>query len=151
MTQRITPAYIPEHNVIAERANRTIMEMVRCMLFYSGSGKEFWGFAVLTAVHIVNRLPSSSRENKTLFESWFGHPPSIGHLRVFGCIAYRHIPSANRRKVDPRGQRCRIIGYKEERGSRVYRVYNESRKQVLITRDIVFDETTIMKNTSQAG
>jgi len=43
-----------------------------------------------------------------------------------------------------------MIGYKEECGSRVYRVYNETTKQVLITRDVVFDETTIMKHTSQA-
>jgi len=63
ITQRISPAYTPGHNGTTERANRTIMEMVRCMLFYSGLGKEFWGFAVLTAVHIINRLPPSWREN----------------------------------------------------------------------------------------
>jgi len=35
-----------------------------------------------------------------------------------------------------------MIGYREESGSRVYRVYDEDTKQVLLTRDIVFDETT---------
>jgi len=140
ITQRITPPYTPEHNGIAERANRTIMDMVRCMMFDSGLGKEFWGFAALTAVHIINRLPSSSHEYKTPFEKWFGSPPSIGHLRVFGCIAYRQVPTATRRKLDPRAQKCRLIGYKEESGSRIYRVYDLDTKQVLITRDIVFDE-----------
>jgi len=106
ITQRMTTPYTPEHNGIAERANRTIMDMVRCMLFGSGLGKEFWGFAALTAVHIINRLPSNAHENKTPFEIWFGSQPSIAHLRVFGCIAYRHIPSQTRRKVDPKGQRC---------------------------------------------
>jgi len=141
ITQRITPSYTPEHNGVAERANRTIMDMVRCMLFDSGFGKEFWGFAALTAVHIINRLPSSAHENKTPFEIWFGSQPSIAHLRVFGCIAYRHIPSQTRRKLDPKGQKCRMIGYREESGSRVYRVYDENTKQVLLTRDVVFDET----------
>jgi len=147
--QRITPAYTLEHNRIAERANRTIMEMVRCMIFDSALGKEFWGFAALTAVHIINRLPSSAHEGKTPFERWFGVPPSIGHLRVFGCIAYRHIPSAVRRKLDPKGRKCRMIGYKEESGSRVYRVYDETTKQVLVTRDVVFDETTTIKVLQQ--
>jgi len=147
--QRITPAYTPEHNGIAERANRTIMEMVRCMLFDSRMGKEFWGFAALTAVHIINRLPSSAHEGKTRFEMWFGVPPSIGHLRVFGCLAYRHIPSAGRRKLDPKAQKCRMIGYKEESGSCIYRVYDATSKQVLITRDVVFDETTTIKTTTQ--
>lgn len=112
ITQQITPAYTPEHNGIAERAKRTIMEMVRCMLFESGLGKEFWGFGALTGVHIMNRLPTSARGEKTPFERWFGYAPSIGHLRVFGCIAYRHVPAPNWRKLDPRGQRCRMIGHK---------------------------------------
>jgi len=141
ITQHITPPYTPEHNGIAERANRTIMDMVRCMIFESGLGKEFWGFAALTAVHIINRLPSSAHENRTPFEKWFGSAPSIEHLRVFGCTAYRHVPAQTRRKLDPRAQRCRMIGYQEESGSRVYRVYDPATKQVLTTRDVVFDET----------
>jgi len=36
ITQHITPPYTPEHNGIAERANRSIMDMVRCMIFESG-------------------------------------------------------------------------------------------------------------------
>ena len=100
ITQHITPPYTPEHNGIAERANRTIMEMVRCMLFDARMGKEFWGHAALTAVHIINRLPSSAHDYKTPYEIWFGSQPAIGHLRIFGCTVYRHIPNANRRKLD---------------------------------------------------
>ena len=140
ITQRITPPYTPGHNGIAERANRTIMEMVRCMLFDAKMGPEFWGYSALTAVHIVNRLPGSTHNNETPFKLWFGVPPSISHLRIFGCTAYRHIPAANRSKLDPRAQKCQLIGYTEESGSRVYRVYDEGTQQVLVTRDVVFEE-----------
>jgi len=140
ITQRITPPYTPEHNGIAERANRTIMEMVRCMLFDSGLGQEFWGYAALTAIHIINRLPGSTHNNRTPFELRFGSPPSISHLRVFGCTVYRQIPAANRNKLDRRAQKCRLIGYTEESGSRVYRVYNEGPKQVSVRRDVVLEE-----------
>jgi transposase InsO family protein len=122
ITQQITPPYTPEHNGIAERANRTIMEIVRCLLFNSGMGKEFWGYAALTAVHIINRLPSSAHDQKTPFELWYGSRPSIGHLRIFGCKAYHHIPAATRTKLDPRAKECRLIGYAEDSGSRVYRL-----------------------------
>ena len=104
VTQQITPPYTPEHNGIAERANRTIMEMVRCMIYDTRFGQEFWGFAALTAVHIINRLPSSAHNNKTPFEIWFGKPPSLAHLRVFGCTAYRHTPAQTRRKLDQIGR-----------------------------------------------
>jgi len=102
--QQITPPYTPEHNGIAEQANRTIMDMVRYMILESALGKEFWGFAALTAVHIINRLPSGAHENRTPCEKWFRTTPSIGHLTVFGCTAYRHVPTQTRRKLEARAQ-----------------------------------------------
>jgi len=116
------------------------MEMVRCLLFDARLEQRFWGYAALTAVHIINRLPGSTHSNKTPFEIWFGVQPSLSHIRVFGCRAYRHIPAQNHRKLDRRGQKCQFIGYEENRGSRVYRVYDKKTGQVLVTRDVVFDE-----------
>ena len=139
---RMTPPYTPEHNGIAEWANRTIMEMVRCMLLDARLGQEFWGYAALAAVHIINRLPSSAHNNQTRFEIWFGVLSSISHLRVFGCTTYRHIPGPTRRKLDRRATKCRLVGYAEDSGSRVYRVYDEEAKQVFTTRDVVFNEET---------
>jgi len=140
ITQKIGPPDTPEHNGRAERANSTIMEMVRCMLFDARLEQRFWGYAALTAVHIINRLPGSTNSNKTPFEIWFGVQPSLSHLGVFGCTAYRHIPAQNHRKLDRRGQKCQLIGYEENSGSRVYRVYDKKTGQVLVTRDVVFDE-----------
>jgi len=141
ITHHITPPYTPGHNGIAERANQTIMDMVRCMLFDAGLGKEFWGHVALTTVHIINRIPSSAHNYKTLYEIWFGSQPPIGHLRIFGGTVYGHIPSANRRKLDQRAQKCRMIGYVEDSGSRVYRLYDAATRQVLVSRDEIFDET----------
>jgi hypothetical protein len=31
-------------------------------------------------------------QNTTPFEEWFGFPPTLSHLKVFGCIAYSPIP-----------------------------------------------------------
>jgi len=111
ITHWMTPPYTPEHNGIAERANRTITEMVRCMLFDAGLRREFWGYAALTAVHIINRLPGTTHNNKSPFEIWFGVQPSISHLRVFGGTAYRHVPAPTQRKLDRRARKCRLVGY----------------------------------------
>ncbi|CAA0832257.1 Uncharacterized mitochondrial protein AtMg00710, partial [Striga hermonthica] len=48
----------PQHNDVAERINRTIMEKVRCMLRMAKLPKPFWGEAVLTACYLINRSPS---------------------------------------------------------------------------------------------
>ena len=98
ITQRMTTPYTPEHNGIAQRANCTIMNMVRCMLLDSGMGKEFWGFAALTAVHIINRLASTSNEDKTPFEKWFGKPrqsATYGSMVAWPIGIYPHRPERN--------------------------------------------------------
>ena len=48
---------IPQHNGVAERMNRTILEKVRSMLKTANLAKEFWGAAVTTACYLINRTP----------------------------------------------------------------------------------------------
>jgi hypothetical protein len=60
----ITP-YIPQRNDIAERKNRTILDMVRSMIKIKKISKEFWVEAVQCAVYIQNRCPYIFLNNKT--------------------------------------------------------------------------------------
>ena len=57
-----TPPYMPQHNGVAERRNRTLLDMVRSMMSKAGLPKSFWGYALETAVYILNRVPSKSVE-----------------------------------------------------------------------------------------
>ena len=85
IVKHTTPPYTPAQNGMAERANRTIMESERCMLADAQLGNAFWGYAVLAATHILNRMPSRAHEGRSPIEVWTGAKPSIAHLRVFGC------------------------------------------------------------------
>jgi len=51
---------MPQHNGVAERKNRIIMDMVRYMLKAKKAPKEFWAKAVSTVVYILNRCPTKS-------------------------------------------------------------------------------------------
>ena len=93
----VSPPYTPSQNGLAERMNRTIIEYARCILEDSHLGKEFWGYAVLTAAHSHNRLPSRSHSNISPLEHWTGKQPEIGHLRVFGATACVHVPGEKSR------------------------------------------------------
>ena len=53
----ITALYSLASNGVEERKNRTIIELTNSMLIESGAPLYFWGQAILTACHILNRMP----------------------------------------------------------------------------------------------
>nr|GEW81578.1 hypothetical protein [Tanacetum cinerariifolium] len=44
----------------------------------------FWGYALETASHILNLVPTK-KVSKTPFEMWKGERPSLGHIKIWGC------------------------------------------------------------------
>ncbi|GKB58732.1 retrovirus-related pol polyprotein from transposon TNT 1-94 [Tanacetum coccineum] len=76
----------PQQNGVAERRNRTLMDMVRSMLANSKLPEFLWTEALKTAVHILNRVPSKSVP-KTPYEIWTGRKPSLRYLQVWDCPA----------------------------------------------------------------
>ncbi|GMI71530.1 hypothetical protein HRI_000822300 [Hibiscus trionum] len=71
-------------------------------------------------------------------DAWSDKKPGIGHLKIFGCNAYAHVPEQIRKKLDERGEQCIFIGYDER--SKAYRLYNPVTKKLIISRDVEFDE-----------
>ena len=80
----------PQQNGVAERMNRTLVEMVRCMLADAQVPKTFWAEALSTACYIRNRSPTKAVPGQTPYEALYGDKPTVGHFRVFGCTAYAH-------------------------------------------------------------
>jgi transposase InsO family protein len=56
------PPYSPQSNGIAERKNSTLTDLVNAMLETAGLSKEWWGEAILTACHVLNRVPTKNKE-----------------------------------------------------------------------------------------
>ena len=55
---QLTVAYTPQQNGVAERMNRTLIDLVRSMLHHKGIDKQFWAEALSTAVYVRNRVTS---------------------------------------------------------------------------------------------
>ncbi|WOG95118.1 hypothetical protein DCAR_0314420 [Daucus carota subsp. sativus] len=139
INHQLTTAYTPQQNGVAERKNRTILDMARSMVKAKHLPRTFWAEAVLCAVYLLNRCPTKSVRNKTPNEAWSGSKPSVGHLRIFGCIAYAHVPEQKRKKLDDKGDKCIFTGY--DKRSKAYRLYNPLTKKLIISRDVEFDES----------
>lgn len=133
-----TAPYSPQQNGTAERKNRTLQEMMRCLLCEAGLGKQYWGEAVATANYLLNLLPTAVIKGATPFELWWGKKPNYSHLRVFGSEAYVHVPDEKRRKLDPKAKKMIFIGYAE--GRKAYRFLDRYTNRVTISRDARFFE-----------
>ncbi|MCO5579590.1 hypothetical protein L7F22_033447 [Adiantum nelumboides] len=112
-----TMPYTPQQNGVAERKNRSLMEMARCMLKAKSLPHKLWMEAVACATHVLN-----------------------SYLRVFGCLAYAHIPQQLRGKLDDKAVKCIFVGYNS--GSKGYRLYNPATNKIFESRDVIFAETT---------
>jgi hypothetical protein len=137
--RQLTTAYTPQQNGVSERKNRTIMNMVRCLLAARDIPKLFWPKAVKWAIYVLNRSPTLSVKNITPEEAWSDKKPSVKHFRVFGCIAYVHIPDAQRKKLDNKSIKCVHLGVSEE--SKAYKLYDPVNKKIIVSRDGVFEES----------
>lgn len=133
-----TTYYTLEQNGVAERLNRMLVAMVRCMLLDAELGQEFWAEAVITANYLRNLLPVDSERGIMPEEAWAGHKPSVKHLRVFSCECWVHIPKESRSKMDPTAEVRIFLGYMET--DRQYRVYNPAKKEVECVTNVTFVE-----------
>jgi hypothetical protein len=62
----------------------------------------------------MNQTPIAAIHGMTPNEKFIGEKPDVSHLRVFGCIAYVHVPNKKRSKLDPKAKKCIFIGYSLE-------------------------------------
>ena len=74
----------PDQNGVAERRNRTLMDMVRSMRNNSKLPQYLWTETLKTVVYILNQVLTKA-VSKTPFESFKGWKPSLQHIRVWGC------------------------------------------------------------------
>ena len=128
----------PEQNGVAERLNRTLIEMVRSMLADSELPKLFWAEALSTATYLRNRSPTTAISGRTPYEALYGEKPKVEHLRVFGCAAYSHIPKDERSKLDAKARKCIFLGYSINRKG--YRLYDQKGLKIIHSRDVTFNE-----------
>ena len=116
-----TALYNPEQNGIAERNNKTIVEVARAMLSDQDMPKFLWAEACNTTVYVQNRIPHNALGNITLESVFTGSKPEVSHFRIFGSIAYCHVPDDKRRKLDQTAEKGNMVGYCEN--AKAYRIY----------------------------
>ncbi|UYV69068.1 K02A2.6-like [Cordylochernes scorpioides] len=137
----LTNTYSPPMNGVAERANRVLLDITRSCLQSAELPQRFWAEAVNTAAYIRNKCYNSALGDKVPDELWSSRKPSVCHLKAFGCLAYSHIPTERRKKLDNRANRCILAGYSSQ--TKGYRLWCPETQHVIQTKHVKFDESKI--------
>ena len=130
-----------QQNGVAERKNRTLLDMVRYMLSYSSLPISFWGLALEIAIYVLNLVPSKSVP-KILIELWSGRRLSLRHVRILGSPA--HVLKPNAGKMDSRSEVCMFVGY--PKGTRGDLFYSAQDRKVIVSTHFTSLEKDYMNN-----
>jgi hypothetical protein len=115
-----TAPYSLASNGTAERSIGISTSAVRAMLNDSSLPKKWWAEAWAFTDYVENLLPSVHHPGEIPEEKWTGIRQDVGHVRIWGCVAYVYIQKEKGgSKLSDQGQKGRLIGI-EGRG--LYRV-----------------------------
>jgi hypothetical protein len=121
--------YTPQQNGVAERKNRTLMDMARTLLAEFKSPYKFWAEAINTACHATNRLYLRKDLNRTLYEILTGNKPDIKYFRVFGCKFFYLKEGVHLSKFDSKALEGIFVGYAAE--SHAFRIFDKESARVV--------------------
>jgi hypothetical protein len=84
--------------------------LANAILENAGLSKEWWGEDILTACHLLNRVPTKNKEI-TPFEEWFKMKVNVSYLHTWGCLAMVNVPINKKYKLGPKTVDCIFLGY----------------------------------------
>ncbi len=138
-------SYAQQQNGLAEQHIRTTIEGARTIMVDSSLPLHLWTEAISTMVYLKNKSPFSAiQDGKVTPEEAFTQhcKPRVDHLRIFGSMAFvfEEDPGS---KLQSKAWKGYLVGY-EERNQ--YHIYDLTRHQVFVRRDVTFYEDVIGPN-----
>lgn len=76
---------------------------------------------------------------------WTSNSVDYSSLRVFGCLAYVHISSEERLKIDTKSKQCIFLEYQKR--IKGFMFWNPKAKKVVISRYVIFNENVMLHRT----
>ena len=128
----------PQQNARVERKHRNILEVARALRLQAGLELKYWGDCVMTAVYIINRLPTQVLDYKVPYEILFKESVDYGDFKVFGCLSFTATSKTTTDKFANKAIPCVFLGYPPHKKG--YRLLDLMTNEILVSRDVKFHE-----------
>ena len=129
--------YSPSQNGVAERMNRTLVELARAMLTASQLPEFLWEPVVNHAAYVRNRSYTKVVQNKTPYKGWHNIKPNVSYLREFRLLVWILLQGQHmQRKMLPKTTQYYYVGNEDNSQSIIY--YNKETRKLNISRNFYF-------------
>jgi hypothetical protein len=133
-------SHTSQQNGLAERKLRHVLETGLTLLAHAHLSNKYWVDTFLTAIYIINRLPTPVIEFKSPFFKLYHKEPDYQVLRVFGCKCYPLLHPHGLHKLEYRSKPCLYLGYHHAG----YKCLDPLTNKVYFSRQVVFNESTFL-------
>jgi transposase InsO family protein len=141
-----TAPHTPEQNGVAERWNRTVVELGRAMIIARKLPSELWPEAMSYATYIRNRAYTRAVPDMTPYQKWLGKRPDITHIQEFGRDIWVLDEQINPSKLEPNAHKYKFVGYEE--GPRAIKYYDAQKKTLKVSCNFRFPQSIVNPNAA---
>ena len=131
--------HTPQQNGVAKRKHIHLIQCALTLLFESHLPISYWSYAVSTATHLINRLPTPNLHHHTPYETLFHTPPDLTHLKSFSCQCFPLLTPYRAHKLHPKTILCVFLGYSTN--SKGYLCLDPVTYRLYISRHVLFNES----------
>jgi hypothetical protein len=135
--RELTVPYNPQQDGVSKRKNKSIVGEAKAMLHDQDFPMFLWDKACNTAVCLQNRSLHKVLGRMTPEEAFTGKRPEMGHICIFGCLVYCHVPTERKTELEPTAEKGILVGYSEN--SKAYKVYIHALMRTVVRRDVRFE------------
>ena len=135
---QFTCPHTSQQNGVAERKHRHIVDIALTLISQSSLPFQYWSYAFSTAVFLINRLPSLTRNSLSPWENLFGNSPNYSLFKSFGCSCFPLLRPYSKHKFSLHSKECIFLGYASN--SKGYLCLDPTTSRFYVSRHVKFNE-----------
>jgi hypothetical protein len=135
----LTCPHTPQQNGVAKRKHRHLVQCTLALLSQSGLPLSYWSYALATANHLINKLPTPLLNMSSPWEQLHNVKSDLSYLKTFGCKCFPLLSPYNTHKLQPKTTPCIFLGYPPT--TKGYLCQDPITKKLYISRHVLFNET----------
>uniref|UniRef100_A0A2N9E3A6 Integrase catalytic domain-containing protein n=1 Tax=Fagus sylvatica TaxID=28930 RepID=A0A2N9E3A6_FAGSY len=135
--------------VLLRESTRHLIQCALALLSESHLPMSYWSYAVSTAAHLINRLPTPILHNKTPYDMLFHTAPDLTYLKSFGCQCFPLLTPYRAHKLHPKTTPCVFLGYPTN--SKGYLCLDPVTLRLYTSRHVMFNESVFPGLTHTSG